>query len=63
MADIEMEERPVVVEKVNKQVMCGHCKYTCGNMEELKQHMKDNHLNNPSGLLLTKNIDSSKFKS
>lgn len=32
------------MEKETQSIVCGHCKYTCADIEELKQHMKDNHI-------------------
>lgn len=47
MAD-EQSESSIEVDKTTR-VMCGHCKYTCQDIEELKTHMKANHLQNIPG--------------
>ncbi|XP_067931259.1 uncharacterized protein [Watersipora subatra] len=43
------EALPPQVDK-GARVMCGHCKYTCQDIEELKLHMKANHLQSFAGL-------------
>ena len=53
MTEVSVELAPP--EKIT-QVMCGHCKYTCQDIEELKGHMKANHLQNIAG------EDSTKIK-